>query len=113
MPPLLWLEDGVPSLLVPQGDFATNTHPVLLNEAGDMAYLDPAGNLIVQQSEITSTLAINALPDARLLVDEEERLVLLTDPTSRYAHGVLGDRLEAGSITLACQLVRRGAYRGL
>jgi len=100
MPPLLWLEDGVPSLLVPQGDFATNTHPVLLNEAGDMAYLDPAGNLIVQQSEITSTLAINALPDARLLVDEEERLVLLTDPTSRYAHGVLGDRLEAGSITL-------------
>lgn len=45
-------------------------------------------------------LNINPLPDGRILSDESGRILLLTDPTDRYGHGVLGDKLEAGSITL-------------
>jgi hypothetical protein len=45
-------------------------------------------------------LPINALPDARILTDEKGRLLLLTDATQRYRHGVLGDSIEAASITM-------------
>jgi hypothetical protein len=45
-------------------------------------------------------LAVDALPDARLLVDEDDRVLLITGPTERYDHGVLGDVLEATAITL-------------
>lgn len=44
--------------------------------------------------------AVEALPDARILVDELGRLLLLTNPTTRYDHGVLGDAVEASGITL-------------
>jgi hypothetical protein len=43
---------------------------------------------------------VNALPDTGILFDESERILLLTDPTDRYRHGVLGDWIEAGSVTL-------------
>jgi hypothetical protein len=45
-------------------------------------------------------LAVNALPDARMLVDEQKRVLLLTGPVTRYDHGVIGDSIEASSITL-------------
>ncbi len=45
-------------------------------------------------------MPINALPDARILMDENNRLLVLTQPTNRYDHGVLGDALEASGITL-------------
>ncbi|MEL6891653.1 MAG: hypothetical protein AAFP84_08660 [Actinomycetota bacterium] len=39
------------------------------------------------------------LPDSRVVTDELDRIaVALVDPTDRYPHGVLGDRLEAGAI---------------
>ena len=45
-------------------------------------------------------LDINALPDTRLLTDEQGHVLVLSDPTTAYPHGVLGDRIEAGSMTL-------------
>jgi hypothetical protein len=33
-------------------------------------------------------------------MDADQRLLLLTGPTDRYPHGVLGDRIEASSVTL-------------
>ncbi|MEM7534839.1 MAG: hypothetical protein AAF639_21865 [Chloroflexota bacterium] len=105
MPPLVYLgvnRDGSsePRLLVPNEPFAPATHPVLLNNSGDYAYLNESFELVVMQGETKTVLAVDALPDARLLVDENERILLLSAPTDRYAHGVLGDRLEAGSVTL-------------
>jgi hypothetical protein len=38
--------------------------------------------------------------DARLLMDESGRLLFLSDPTTRYGHGVVGDEFEAESITM-------------
>lgn len=100
MPPLLTLQDGAPQLRLPSSATAPLTHPVLLRQPPGMAYLDPAGNLVIAQAE-TTVLSVNALPDARLLVDDTDRLLLLTQPTgTRYAHNVLGDPLEATAIVL-------------
>ena len=46
-------------------------------------------------------LSIDALPDARLLTDDDDRMLILTGPTTTiYPHGVLGDDIEAGGFTL-------------
>jgi len=101
MPPLLRVEDGVPELVVaPSSAASPLTHPVLLNDAGRLAFIENGGALVVWDSGETARLALHALPDARLLMDEAKRLLLLTAATSRYGHGVLGDGLEAASITL-------------
>jgi len=102
MPPMLVVEDGVPALLTTQeGDTSTLSHAVQLAPAiGASAYITSSGSLAIEKSGERVQLAVNALPDARLLRDESGRLLFLSDPTSRYGHGVLGDRIEAGSITL-------------
>ena len=48
----------------------------------------------------TAVLPLGALPDARILTDGPDRLLLLAGATTRYAHGALGDTLEAGVIVL-------------
>jgi hypothetical protein len=58
------------------------------------------GDLVLLDNEQALHLPINALPDTRILVDESERILVLTEPTDRYDHGILGDRIEAASITL-------------
>jgi len=100
MPPLLQIEQGTARLVVPDAPFSPAMHPVLLHDPPGLAFIDPDGNLVVQQGEQTTTLPVNALPDARILVDERQRLLLLSAPTTRYGHGVLGDDVEAAAITL-------------
>jgi len=85
---------------VPAAGFSPLTHPVLINERGHLATIETNGDLIIQKGEESFSLPVNALPDARLLVDEMGRLLLLSDPTAGYPHAVLGDELEASSITL-------------
>jgi hypothetical protein len=100
MPPLLVVQEGDPRFVVPAADFSAITHPVLINDEGDIAYISGTGDLLIEQAGSLATLPINALPDARILVDEAGRLLLLTDPTTDYGHGVLGDEIEAAGITL-------------
>ena len=100
MSPQLVANRGEAELLLPAANFSPLTHPVLINERGHLAYVDVNGAIIIQKDAASFSLPVNALPDARILVDESGRLLLLTDPTSDYQHGVLGDGLEAGSITL-------------
>ncbi len=102
MPPMLIVEDGIPALLI-SGDPEASalTHAVrLAPPAGSLAYITSAGDLAIGKNEEVVHLAVNALPDARLLMDESGQLLLLSDPTTRYGHGVLGDEFEAASITL-------------
>jgi len=59
----------------------------------------PAGPRVV------SRVGVRALPDARITVadldgDGAPEAVVLSDPTERYAHGALGDSLEAAAITV-------------
>jgi hypothetical protein len=89
-------------LTIPFPDKSSLTHPILLPKSGHKAYISNIGKLIItdKQNRVTESLAINALPDARILVDDRERLLVLSDGTSDYDHGVLGDKIEATSITL-------------
>lgn len=102
LPPLLQIKEGIPSLVMaPAADASPLTHPVVLGEDHErIVYLANNGDLVIWDGEESARLAVNGLPDARILVDERQRLLLLTDPTGRYDHGVLGDDIEAGSITL-------------
>jgi hypothetical protein len=78
------------------------THPVYLPRSDSRAYIVQNGDLkhLDAEDHLIGTLQINALLDARILVDEQDRLLLLTDPTQAYSHAVLGDNLEAKSFTI-------------
>lgn len=58
------------------------------------------GDLQIKNGDQMTVLEINALPDAQILMDEDQRLLLLSDPTDQYQHGILGDKIEAASVTL-------------
>jgi len=98
-PPAL-ASDGVTAFLIKSPeDISPFTHPVLLDN-GSLVYIDVKGDLILTNAGTTSQFKVNALPDSRILMDELGRLLFLSNPTSDYPHGVLGDALEARSITL-------------
>ncbi|MGB3717369.1 MAG: hypothetical protein WA996_23345 [Candidatus Promineifilaceae bacterium] len=101
-PPLLHFVDGRPEFLRPPGDAPELAPPAILDESGNWVYIDANGDLVFMlASGVESTrLPMNALPDGRILVDGDRRLLLLTQPTERYGHGVLGDATEAGAVTL-------------
>jgi hypothetical protein len=102
-PPLLMIQDQKAAIYgQPLGDSSLLTHPIHLNpHRKELVYITENGDLVLfdDGAEI-ERLPVNALPDARLISDGRGRLLFLSDPTDRYDHGVLGDRLEAGSITL-------------
>jgi endonuclease YncB( thermonuclease family) len=102
MPPLLRVTDDVPGLVANPTDLASPlTHPVVLPASGEqLAFIESSGDLVIWDGDEAGRIATNALPDARLLVDESARLLLLTEPTTRYDHGVLGDGAEGSSISL-------------
>ncbi len=95
VPPLLYLTDGNPDFAVAPAANTGPTHPAILSD-GTLAYSLLDGGVVVGDV----TLDVTAMPDARILTDENDRLLLLSDPTNRYPHAVLGDDLEGGSITL-------------
>ena len=99
MPPVLRVDGNRVELLSPLPDASTVTHPIWI-EDGAQAYIDIHGQLRLIQGDDTYTLAVNALPDARILSNEDGRLIFLSAPTEQYPHSVLGDSLEATTITL-------------
>ncbi|MBW6473917.1 MAG: VCBS repeat-containing protein, partial [Anaerolineaceae bacterium] len=97
--PLALASDGNNAFLIkPPDDISPFTHPVL-QENGSLVYIDDKGDLILTNAGATLHFKVNALPDARILMDELGRLLFLSSPTSDYPHAVLGDALEARSIT--------------
>ncbi len=89
-----------PQLLgLAEADRAPFTHPVVLAE-GRWVYIATNGDLVLVDGMDRQRLAVDAMLDARVLVDEDERLLLYNLPTGRYGHGVLGDAIEAGGVVL-------------
>lgn len=101
-PPLLSHEDGKWDLLLPPDTAPALGPPAYLDAAGNWVFADGNGDLVFMNSRGVEQyrLAVKALPDGRILVDPDGRILLLTQPTERYGHGVLGDSIEAGAITL-------------
>jgi len=75
------------------------------SNSGQIVAVDNAGDLILVdiQGEVIKRLVVDALRDAQLRQadvgrDGTNEIIVLTQPTERYGHGVLGDRTEAESI---------------
>jgi hypothetical protein len=108
MPPLLQVTGGEASLLTaPLPEASTLTHPVVPS-AGRIAFVSQEGDVVLWEGTEVGRAEIDALPDARLLVDEQGRILLLGSATERYRHGVLGDAVEAGSVVLLATEPRLG-----
>jgi hypothetical protein len=101
-PPLLRVVDDRPELMNPPSSASGLSPPAILDGDGNWVYIDKQGDLVFLDAHGVEIgrLAVDALPDGRILVDEYQRLLLLTKPTERYSHGVLGDSLEAGGVAL-------------
>lgn len=96
-PPVAYRADGVAGLLVPPEEASTSTHPIPVE--GGTVLVRPDGTIERREGgEPVATRAVDALPDARLRLDEDGRIVVLGGATGRYGHGVLGDGIEASSI---------------
>jgi hypothetical protein len=76
------------------------TTPVTMPKSRKTAYIATNGDLVVLDGSRLTRLPIGALPDARILADTSDRILVLTDPTDRYGHGILGDRIEAAGVAL-------------
>jgi len=103
MPPLVVASGGEVRLVrppLPEG--SDLTHPVVLHPgSGKLVFITDQGELVLWDGKReVDRLALNALSDGRILKDGQGRVLLLTDPTRRYPHAVLGDDLEATSISL-------------
>lgn len=70
------------------------------NQEDSTNKIDANGNLHINLGNETITLEINALADSQILEDENQRLLILSDPTDQYQHGILGDGIEASSVTI-------------
>ena len=102
-PPNLTSSGNLYSLVnVPDIDQSPLTHPIYLPQSDQRAYITKNGDLkfIDTADRPVTILNVNALPDARIISDEQDRLLLLSDPSDKYSHGVLGDNIEATSVTL-------------
>jgi hypothetical protein len=75
-----------------------------LVNAGGLWYrltLDGAGSRLTFVDEPKSDAIDNALPHGRVVTGTRDiARAWLSDPTPRYGHGVLGDKVEAGSLTI-------------
>jgi len=102
-PPILSKKDDNSFLLIAPSNVASPlTHSIpILDEDISQVYIDTQGNLVLVDHNLRDLLSItvNVLPDARILSDGQGRLLFLSVPTEKYDHGVLGDSIEAGSIT--------------
>jgi hypothetical protein len=83
-----------------EGNASSLSHAVVIHDRNAIAWLDQGGRLQFETTGGRSVLEVQALPDARILQDERGRLLFLSGPDETYDHGVLGDGIEASSITL-------------
>ncbi|MDB4798220.1 hypothetical protein OAH36_01325, partial [Verrucomicrobia bacterium] len=99
MPPLLRVRNDKAELIVPPNDASPYTHAALVGDSKTLTYINFSGDLVVESKGAHVSLPVDALPDARIVSDGQNRVAILSGPTDSYQHGVLGDRIEAMSIT--------------
>ncbi len=93
-PPALVAAGGRLGLITLKG-VSPLTHPV--QAGGGLLGVAQGGRLISDAGEVPP---VSAPPDARIVEAENGSLAVLSDPTTSYIHGVLGDEFEAGSISV-------------
>ena len=99
MPPVLIVDQEHAYLSIPPVSASSLTHSIFLQNITEV-FIDDAQFVHLKSGEDQILPGGQALPDARILADENDRILFLSDPTISYAHAVLGDAIEAASITL-------------
>lgn len=100
MPPLLRLKGGEVRIVTAIETASSLRHPFPIGDQGRLTYIYKTGDLVFDGGEGETKFPLSALPDARILADGSGRLLFLSGATRRYAHGALGDTLEAGTVAL-------------
>ena len=112
-PPLVGVS-MIEGAYVLRGDASVSalTHPIPVNDF-EALYINRDGDLMLGREDgERARLPIGAQPDARLVMNRVGQVALYANATDqRYAHGVLGDALEAA--TLLVLDVREGRIRVL
>jgi len=98
MSPILVVSDNTAQLIAPPQGASPLTNPIRIDNS--LIYIATNGDLVLNSTTLQKRLSINALLDARILIDEQNRLLILTQPTTRYDHGVVGNKVEASEIVL-------------
>lgn len=100
MPPILIISNNSPMIAnLFNPDFSISSHPIVFNHPDQYAGILNTGELIIQKGAEYNILDVNALLDTRIAKDSDNNLLFLSDPTTAYDHGVLGDGIEAQTIT--------------
>ena len=94
-PPVLWTKETAPESLY-LGNF--DTYPLLLPDLNATIHITSDGQLLLRSDNELIPIYGNVLHDSRVVSSGGDALVVLASPTTRYPHGILGDRWEAGSI---------------
>ena len=98
MPPLVQVAADTVTLAEAEGSASPLTHPV--PAADGVLWVTPEGDVAFSGSG-DRRLAVQALPDARLVSDGTGLVAVLGGATQeRYRHGVLGDAIEATQLVL-------------
>jgi len=101
MPPILIYSAESASLMTnPISNDLGVTHPIWNAATKSQILISVLNEVVLWDSGVQDKLAGEALPDARILQDESGRILLLSQPTNQYGHGVLGDSIEAAGFTL-------------
>ncbi len=89
-------------LLISSTGCASNLQPDILKEAptAEGYSITDNGELHIISENRTTVLDINALPDSQILENDNGKLLVLSDPSDKYTHGISGDKLEPTSVTL-------------
>ncbi|MDP9478857.1 MAG: hypothetical protein M3R38_24785 [Actinomycetota bacterium] len=106
-PPAVAVEGEELRLLATGGRASDSTHPVPVSPGeasrGSLVVAEDGGLFVEREGSfapVGEPQEVRALPDARAARASDGRLAVLTEPTGRYVHGVIGDDLEAESITV-------------
>jgi hypothetical protein len=101
MPPSLKVGGGSINLIIGiPGITSTTTSPVeTLRSSGEL-FIGKNGDLVYQDEKGVALKELDLLRDALILQNDEGQLLILSEPTEQYPHGVLGDVFEARSISL-------------
>lgn len=111
---MLWADDSLKAHDV-GAPLSPLTAPVALDLGGrgrdDLVAVGQDGGLLLLSGlpatpRVIAHLEAHALPDSRIALGDVDgdgvvEVVVLTDPTRRYPHGILGDRLEAAGVMVA------------
>ncbi|CAN5680492.1 hypothetical protein BH24ACT20_BH24ACT20_12510 [soil metagenome] len=106
-PPLVKAREGSLELVTSQtAETSRLTHPVPISASRENGLIYPTRNGRIstesdgEDAAVGEYVGIEALPDARFVRGAGGTLAFLSSPTDRYDHGVLGDAIEADSMTL-------------